>query len=112
MTEEEKLARAICEAAGDEPDQQVLIATELPRTKLGRLILPKDLHVNAFPGWQFYRDQARAVLDLIRQDHVEELTNNGYRLPVNAADAPLDRPRTVHQRLDLIEKDLEALRRI
>lgn len=62
MTKEEALARRLCEAAGDDPYAQVLIVKELPRTRLGFLVLPKDLHMNAFDGWQFYRNQARAAL--------------------------------------------------
>lgn len=82
MVDEEALARAMCIASGDNPDAQVLILRDLPRTALGYPLLP-NLNINAFPGWHFYRPHARAAIDELKKAEA------GGR----SSEAPVDRPR-------------------
>lgn len=81
MDEIERLARAICTAAGDDPDARVFLTRQLPVTTQGRLILQDGL--STFAGWVFYTHHARGVLDFNKRKAEEQ--------PV--AEAPFDRPR-------------------
>jgi hypothetical protein len=95
MTPIERVARAICEASGIRPDDEITFAQPYRAETLGAAFY-KKAHEPFQPAWRFFVRHAYAAIEGLREPSeavcdavVEALLDRGLDVMVNGSDANL-----------------------